>query len=124
MVKNKILEIINSATTTTTITTSTAFENEIPNVSNLVKIIDYSTKNIEIKKKISVDHHHDNKYYTTQELNKSTSEKFTARLKQANLASKNCIANFLKKIDFDNELKTLNKNITSNKTNMYLLKMN
>ena len=100
MVKNKIPKIINTATTATTITTSTAFKNKIPNVSNLVKKIDYSTKNSEIKKKIYVDHHHDNKYYTTQELNKSTSEKFTARLKQANLASKNCIANFLQKDRF------------------------
>ena len=48
----------------------------------------------------------------TQELNKLTSEKFTARLKQANLASKSDIANFIKNTDFDNKLKdvTLNKN--------------
>ena len=48
----------------------------------------------------------------TQEFNKLTSEKFTARLKQANLASKSDIANFIKNTDFDNKLKdvTLNKN--------------
>ena len=39
---------------------------------------------------------------------------FTARLKQANLASKNDIANFVKKTDFDNKL----KNDTSNKNDL------
>ena len=33
--------------------------------------------------------------------------KFSARLKQANLASKNDIANFIKKTDFDESLKTV-----------------
>ena len=32
-------------------------------------------------------------------------KKFTARLKQANLASKSDIANFVKDTDFDNKLK-------------------
>ena len=50
------------------------------------------------------------KYSTTQEFNKLTSENFTARLKQANLPSKSDIANFVKKTDFDNKLKNLNKN--------------
>ena len=34
---------------------------------------------------------------TTQEFNKLTSENFTAKLKQENLASKNDITNFVKK---------------------------
>ena len=68
------------------------------NVSNLVKITDYNTKNNEIANKIAADHDHD-KYIITQEFNKLTSENFTARLKQANLASKNDIANFVKKTD-------------------------
>ena len=38
------------------------------------------------------------------------------RLKQANLASKNSMADFVKKTDFDDKLKNLNKNATSNKT--------
>ena len=63
--------------------------------------------------KINVNHDHD-KYITTQEFNKLTSESFTERLKQANLASKNDIADFVKKTDFDNELKDL----TSNKTEL------
>ena len=50
------------------------------------------------------DHDHD-KYMTTQEFNKLTSEKFAARLVQAKLGSKNNIATFAKKTDFDDELK-------------------
>ena len=49
---------------------------------------------------------------------------FQARLAQANLASQNDIVNFAKKTDFDDKLKSLNKKVTSNKKNMYLLKMN
>ena len=55
-----------------------------------------------MENKIATDHDHD-KYITTQEFNKLTSETFIARLKQAN-------ANFLKKTDFDKKL----KNVTSN----------
>ena len=69
------------------------------------------------KQKKSTDHGHSNKYITTQECNKLTSENFAARLAQANLASKNDIATFVKKkIDFDDKLKKLNTKVTSNKT--------
>ena len=44
-----------------------------------------------------------------------TSEKFAARLAQVNLASKNDIAAFVKKINFDDKIKNLNKKVTSNK---------
>ena len=90
----------------------TAVENKIPSVSNLVKKTDYNTKINEIEKKIT-DHNHD-KYITTPEFNKLTSENFAARLKQANLASKSDIANFVNKTDFDNQV----KNITSNKNEL------
>ena len=71
---------------------------------------DYSTKVNEILKKIT-DHNHD-KYITTPEFNKLASKSFAARLKQAKLASKSDIANFVIKKDFNNELKdvTWNKN--------------
>ena len=46
---------------------------------------------------------------------------FAARLAPANLASKNDIANFIKKTDFDDKLKHLNKNITSNKNELNTL---
>ena len=81
--------------------------------SNLVKKSDYNTKINEIEKKIT-DHDHD-KYITTQEINELTSENFVTRLAQANLASKNDIAALVKRSDFDDKLKNLNKNVASNK---------
>ena len=56
--------------------------------------------------KIAADNDHD-KYITTQEFNKSTSENFATRLAQANLASKSDIANFLKKTGFDDKQKKM-----------------
>ena len=106
-IKNEIPGITSLATTTAI----TAVENKIPNVSNLVKKTDYNTKINEIENKITTDHDHD-KCITTQEFNKLTSEKFTARLKQANLASKSDIANFIKKTDLNkNELNELSKKV-------------
>ena len=52
-----------------------------------MKKTDYNTKISENENKTITDHDHD-KYITTQEFNKLTSEKFPARLKSANLASK------------------------------------
>ena len=51
-----------------------------------------------------------------------TSEKFAARLKQANLASKSDIANFANKADFDNKLLSFNKRTNSNKTKHVFVK--
>ena len=67
------------------------------------KKTDYNTKINETEKKIT--DHHDDKYITTPEFNKLTSENFSARLKQVNLASKNDIANFVNKTDSNNKLK-------------------
>ena len=64
-------------------------------ISDLDKKADYDTKISEIEKKILDDDH--GEYITTQEFNKSTADNFAARLKQANLASKNDIADFVKK---------------------------
>ena len=91
-VKNEVPNIANLATTTAL----TAVENKIPNVSNLVinYNISITQKLVKLKKKITIDHNH--KYITTQEFNKLRSEHFIARLKQANLASKNDIANLVK----------------------------
>ena len=82
---------------------------EIYSVSNLVKKADYNTKINEIKKKIT-DHNHD-KGITTPEFNRFTAEILDLRLKRANLASKNDIANFVNKTYFANKL----KDVTSNK---------
>ena len=90
--------------------------------SDLVKQIDCNTKFNETEKKIN-GHDHD-KYATVQEFSKSTLENLAARLPQANLARKNDITNFVKKTDFDDKAKNLNQKVTSNKKNMYLLKMN
>ena len=80
----------------------------MPNVSNLVKKTDYSTK---IENKITADHDHD-KCIANQEFKKLTSENFTARLAQVNLASKSDITNFVKKTDLNkNELKELSKKV-------------
>ena len=54
------------------------------------------------------------RYITTEEFNKLTSQNFSARLAQTNLASKNDIANFVKKTNFDEKLKT----VTSNKNEL------
>ena len=71
---------------------------------------DYNTKISEIEKKNTTDHDHD-KYITTEVFKKLTAKNFTARLAHANLVSINNIANFLKKTDFDNEPKNINKRI-------------
>ena len=68
---------------------------------------------MKLKKKIT-DHDHSNKYINTQEFYKLASQKFAARLAQANLASKKDIAALAKKTNFDDKLQNLNKNITSN----------
>ena len=92
--KDEIPNISNLATATAV----PAVENKMPNVSNLVKKLTITQKLVKLKKN-STDHDHD-KYITTQEVKKLTSENFTARLKQANLASTNDIPNFVKKDRF------------------------
>ena len=59
-----------------------------------------------MSQKITTDHDHD-KNITNQEVNKLSSEYFTARLKEANLASKNYIANLVKKDRFYYKRKTV-----------------
>ena len=56
-----------------------------------------------------------NKYITIDYFNKFLGAIFEERLKQANLASKNDIALFLKKIYFDEKLRNNNDKVTSNK---------
>ena len=73
------------------------------------KKTDYNAKVIKIEKKIT-DHDH-NKYITTQEFNKLTSETFAARLSQADLASKNNTAALVKETNFDDKLENLNKKV-------------
>ena len=68
---------------------------------------------MKLKIKITTDHGHD-KYITTQEFYKLTSEYFAATLAQAKLASKTDIpdiTDFVKKTDFDNKLNDLEKKL-------------
>ena len=109
----EILNITNLANTTTALAA----------VSNLVKKLTITQKFMKLKRKLLIIIVI-NIWLRTQELNKLTLENFAARLAQANLASKNDIANFAKKTDLDDKLKNLNKNVISNKKNMYLLRMN
>ena len=75
-----------------------------------MKKTDYNTKIREIKNKIT-DHNHD-KYITTPEFNRLTTENFKARLAQADLVTKT---------DFDTKLQDISKRISSNKTNHLLV---
>ena len=59
------------------------------------------------------DHNHD-KYITTPEFDRLTTENVKARLAQADLVTKT---------DFDTKLQDISKKITSNKTKHFLLKM-
>ena len=72
-------ETPNISNLATPIAAFTAIENYTPNVSNSIKKTNYNTKISKIEKKIATDQNHD-KYVTTQEFNKLTSESFTARL--------------------------------------------
>ena len=85
-------------------------ENEIPNVSNLVKKTDYNTKATEIENKLN-NHNHD-KYIDNLEINKLAADVFNATLARANLITKT---------DFDSKLSNLNKRVTSNKTKHLLV---
>ena len=68
---------------------------------------DQNTKISEIENKVAIDHDHD-KYITSQEFHKLTSENIAARLKQVNFANKNDIVNFVKKTYFNSKLKNVN----------------
>ena len=48
--------------------------------------------------------------------NPIAAENFAARLKQANIATKADFDDLVENTDFDNKLKDLNENLTSNKT--------
>ena len=76
------------------------------------------TQKLAALKKIVTDHNYRNKYIIIQEFNKLTPEKFAARLKQANVATKVDIDDSVEKTDFDDKLKNLNKKVTSNKTSI------
>ena len=79
------------------------FDNKIPDNSSLVTTTVLNTKITEVESK-NPDHV---KYIASQEFNKLSAENFSVRLTLANLVSKT---------DFDDELISFNRKITSNKT--------
>ena len=87
-----------------------AVEHKIPDISSLVKKVDYDAKISELGKKVT-DHYHD-KYITTSKFNNLTAKGFVARLAQANLVT-NAI--------FYTKLMGINKRINSNKTKHVLI---
>ena len=115
-IEDKIPDITNIATNTTLNAKINEVKNEIPSSTNLATTAAPNAKINEVKNKITnitnlatnaaltsveskiPDH---SKYFTTPEFNKLIVENFAARLAQANLASKNDIANFVQKTDFD-----------------------
>ena len=88
-------------------------------ITQLKKLI-RATKFTETENKIN--NHDYAKYIAIQDFNRLRADNFTVRLKQANLASKNAITNYVNKTDFDNTLLSLNKIINSNKTKHALVK--
>ena len=71
----------------------------------------YATKINEMENKM-LDH---GKFVTTKEFNNLTVANFAARLAQEKLATKNDIANFAEKTDFDDTIKILRKDIIKTK---------
>ena len=71
-------------------------KHKIPNITNLTT----NTALTALENKI-IDH---SKYITTPEFDKLTVETFAAGLAQINFASKNDIANFIKKTDLDDKI--------------------
>ena len=76
----------------------------------MVKKTDHNTKVTEIENKLN--NHNRDKYIDTQEFNKLTADVFDARIAEASLITKT---------DFDANLSSLHKKITSNKTKHLLV---
>ena len=104
-VKNKVLSIINLVTNAFLNAKINMVKNEIPSATNIATT---TTAFTAVDNKIP-DH---SKSITTPEFNKLSVETLTARLKQANLATKGDIVDFIKKTDFEHKLKSLNKKVT------------
>ena len=76
----------------------------------MVKKTDHNTKVTEIENKLN--NHNRDKYIDTQEFNKLTADVFDVRIAEASLITKT---------DFDANLSSLHKKITSNKTKHLLV---
>ena len=94
--------------------------NEVKNkISNTIKLVT-TTALTDVENKVQ-DY---DKHITNPEFNKLRAENYTARLKQTNLATKGNIAYFVKKTDFDDKQRNLNRKAPQINQNIYYLKMN
>ena len=113
----KIKDIEDKISTNTTLNARiNQVKNKTPNINNLA-----TTTALTAVESKTPDRR---KYITTPKFNKFTAENFAARLAQANLGSKIDIYNFVKKTDFDDKLKKINKKLLEIKQKVYMLKMN
>ena len=136
-IEHKVPDVTNLATNTILNAKINDVKYEIPSVTNLVSNVSLNAKINEVKSEIpsitnlvttntafnavenKIPNH--SKYITTTEFNNLTAETFTARLKQANVTTKGDVANYVKKADFNVQLKDLNKKVTSNKSKHLLV---
>ena len=102
-VHKKVLDTRCLVTTPVLTTKFSEIVNKTPDTSSLVTTTVPNTKISQVEKKIPGHA----KYINTPEFNKLTAKSFTARLKKVNLVTK---------ADFDNQLISFNRTITSNKT--------
>ena len=106
---SKISEVENQIPSITGLATnsaSTAVENEIPDVSSLVKKTDYNTKISVIENKVN-DHNYE-KYVTTPEF-----DSMVATVFNAGLAAQ---TDLIRKPEFDFKLKSTSDRVSKNKT--------
>ena len=123
-IEDKILDITNLAITTTFHAQINVVKNEIPTAALNTKINEVKNKIPNIANlatttaltAVDKEQTHHSKYITSPEFDELTPENFTARLKLENLSAKGDIADFVKKIGFDDKLKNSNKKATANKS--------
>ena len=125
-IEDKILDIFNLVINTALNGNLGEVENDIPSITNLITNTSLNAKINEIKKisnmtnlatitaltAVGTKIPDACKYITIPEFVKLTAENFTARLKQAILATDVDIADFIKETGFDVKLKNLNKKVT------------
>ena len=114
-IEDKIPDITNVETNATLNAKINEVNNEIPNIT----ILDTNNTAVTAAENIIPDH---SKYISTLESKRLIAENFTARLKQANLATKDDIADFVKTKSFDDKLKKWNKKVTFYKSKHLLIK--
>ena len=88
-IKGETLSITGLATTAAL----NAVNNEIPNVSDLIKKAGCDTKTLNI----------DSKYFTTSDYNKFTNNILDAKIKNKKLVNKSVISGFIDNSDLDNK---------------------